>query len=146
MTSHQRSFAQPPETLFEAVGGAAEMWGARWQATGRSGQLSLPIVQGLRRGILEGTLRAEPEGAGTSLAFVVDSTELVLNRSAMAILILGGLGGLTVVFWPLSSTILQFAPIGAVLALVAWLMVVSRLRNSGPEDFFDLVAEVAEHL
>ena len=116
-----------------------------WQPTDQGGQLRLPVVQGLRHGIVQGTLSAAPEETGTSLRFDVEETSYAINRSALAILLLGGMGGLTVVFWPLSPMILQLAPIGAVLALVAWLMVVSKLRNSDPEDFFDLVADLSEH-
>ena len=51
---------------------------------------------------------------------------------------------MSLVFWPISPVLLGFAPIGAVLAIVAWLMVVSRLRHSGVEDFLDLVETRAE--
>lgn len=122
------------------------MWGAGWQPLDQGGQLRLPVVQGLRHGIVQGTLRVEPDGAGTELRFDIEDASFRTNMSALAILILGGMGGLTVVFWPLSPTILRLAPIGAVLALVAWLMVVSKLRNSDPKDFFDLVADLSEHL
>jgi len=121
------------------------MWGAGWQPKDQGGQLRLPVVQGLRQGVVQGTLTAEPEAAGTSLRFDIEETSYRTNMSALAILILGGVGGLTVVFWPLSPTILRLAPLGAVLALIAWLMVVSKLRNSDPEDFFDLVADLSEH-
>ena len=146
MPSHQRQLSQPPATVLEAVDEAAQMWGAGWQPTDQGGQLRLPVVQGLRRGIVQGTLSAASEDTGTSLRFDVEETSYTINRSAIAILLLGGIGGLTIVFWPLSPMVLQFAPIGAVLALVAWLMVVSRLRNSDAEDFFDLVADLSEQL
>ena len=129
-----------------SVAEAAEMWGAEWRPADDGGLLRLPVVQGLRHGVVQGRLRVEPGSAATSLHFDIEETFLTLNRSALAILVLGGLGGLTIVLWPLSPTILQLAPIGAVLALVAWLMVVSRLRNSDPADFFDLVADLAEPL
>ena len=146
MPSHQRQLSQPPATVLEAVDEAAQMWGAGWQPTEQGGRLRLPVVQGLRRGIVQGTLNAAPKETGTSLRLDVEKASYAINRSALAILILGGMGGLTIVFWPLSPTILQLAPLGAVLALVAWLMVVSKLRNSDPEDFFDLVADLSEHL
>lgn len=146
MSIHQRHLRAPAATALAAVSEAAEMWGADWQPTDRGGRLRLPVVQGLRRGIVEGTLRAEPAEDGTSLDLDIEDSFYSLNRSAVVILLLGGLGGLCVVFWPLSPWILGLAPIGAVLALVAWLMVVSRLRNSDVEDFFDLVAKIAESL
>ena len=146
MSSHEQQIPQQPEVVLEAISEAAEMWGAVWRPEDGSGLLRLPVVQGLRHGAVMGNLRIEPVGAGTFLRFDIERTSFVLNKSALAILLLGGLGGLTVALWPLSPTILQLAPLGAVLALVAWLLVVSRLRNSTPEDFFELVASLAEPL
>ena len=51
----------------------------------------------------------------------------------------------SVMLWPLSPKILQLAPIGAVLALVAWLLVISRIRNSDAGDFLALVSALAAH-
>lgn len=121
------------------------MWGAIWQSRSGGGQLGLPVVQGLRRGVLTGDLQIEPSDSGSLLRLEVESAHTGINWAATAILLLGGLGGLTLVLWPLSPKILQLAPIGAVLAIVAWLLVVSRLRYSDAGDFLDLVAEIAEH-
>jgi hypothetical protein len=137
---------QPPETVLEAVAEAAEMWGAEWQPGDRGGRLRLPVVHGLRRGIVRGTLRAEPASAGTALFFDIEDASYSVNKSAFAILLLGGIGGLILVLWPLSMSMLQLAPLGAVLALVAWLLVVSRLRNSDTVDFFEQVADLAQDL
>ncbi len=146
MVELHRRFPQPPERVLEAIDEAAEMWGAEWQPAGAGGNLLLPIVRGLRHGVLQITLALEPTPEGTSLSCRIQRSTLEINRSALAILILGGLGGLTVVFWPLSPKILQLAPLGAVLAFVAWLLVVSRLRNSGAEDFFSLVGDLAKNV
>lgn len=129
--------------MLEAIGQAAEMWGADWRPGSTVGRLHLPVVQGIRQGIVTGDLSAEPDGSGTRLRFDVEEVFYAVNRSALAVLILGALGGLSVVLWPLSPKILQLAPIGAVLALVAWLLVVSRIRNSDAEDFLALVADLA---
>jgi len=132
--------------VLEAVGEAAELWGAEWQPADSGGRLRLPVVQGLRQGVVQGNLRTERASHGTALHFDIEDTSYTVNKSALAVLLLGGLGGLTIVLWPLSPTILQLAPIGAVLALVAWLLVVSRLRHSGTVDFFNLVADLAKQL
>lgn len=145
MSSHQRQLSGSAAAVLESVSDAAEMWGAEWQPANQGGQLRLPLVQGLRHGVVEGTVAVEPKEDGVSLLFTVERSTFRVNRSAFVILLLGGLGGVTLILWPVSTIFLQLAPIGAVLALVAWLMVVSRLRNSDPEDFFDLVAELAEH-
>ena len=47
--------------------------------------------------------------------------------------------------WPLHPAILRLAPAGIVLAIAAWLLVSSRLRNSEVKDFLHLVADLAEH-
>ncbi len=139
MNTLQRTLSCPTTSALEALTEAAEIWGAEWQPEATGGRLLLPVVHGLRRGVVDAIVTLTPEGDTTTLDLAIEGTHLSLNRSALAILVLGGLGGLAVVLWPLSPAILQLAPIGAVLALLAWLMVVSRLRNSSPEDFLDLV-------
>lgn len=143
-TPLERQFSQSPTKVLQTVDEAAEVWGAAWQPDGNGGRLDLPVVQGLRQGVLTGRLRAEPVDEGSLVRLEVDESHLRINWSATAVLLMGALGGLSLVLWPLSPTILQLAPIGAVLAVVAWLLVVSRLRYSGPGDFLDLVAELAD--
>jgi hypothetical protein len=138
-----RQFSQSTTSVLRAVEEAAEVWGAVWQPGSQGGQLALSTVQGLRQGVLSGSLKVEPSDGGTLLRLQIEETRFSINWSATAVLLLGGLGGLTLVLWPLSPKILQLAPIGAVLATVAWLLVVSRLRYSDATDFLDLVAELA---
>ena len=143
-TPTDRQYSQSPTEVLRTVDDAAEVWGAAWQPEGDGGRLDLPVVQGLRQGVLTGSLRAEPADGGTLVRLQIDESRLTINWSAAAVLLLGAMGGLSLVLWPLSPKILQLAPIGAVLAIVAWLLVVSRLRYSGPVDFLDLVAELAD--
>jgi hypothetical protein len=131
--------------VLEAVEQAAEMWGADWRPEGNSGRLRIPVVQGIRHGVVDGVLRVEPDPSGSSIAFEIEETTLVVNRSALVVLLFGALGGVSVMLWPLSPKILQLAPIGAVLALVAWLLVISRIRNSDAGDFLALVSALAAH-
>ena len=142
--TYDRHLDQTPASVLRAVDQAAELWGAGWRADASGGELHLPATQGLRQGVLCGHLRIEPSEMGASLHLEIDAAHLAINRSAAGVLLLGGLGGLTLVFWPLSPKVLQLAPVGAVLAIVAWLLVVSRLRYTDPDDFLDLVAELAE--
>lgn len=146
-TAFDRQLSQSPTIVLQAVGEAADVWGADWRPgePGGSGQLVLPTIQGLRQGVLAGTLSTAPADGGTLLQLEIEEHDFSINWSATAILTLGAIGGLTLVLWPLSPKILQLAPIGAVLAVVAWLLVVSRLRYSDAGDFLDLVAELAEH-
>jgi hypothetical protein len=55
-------------------------------------------------------------------------------------LLFGGAGGLTVALWPFFPELMPLLPVAVVLALVAWLLVVARLRSSDPGDFLKLVA------
>ena len=56
-----------------------------------------------------------------------------------------GFGGISAVLWPLfPERLLPFVPLGLVMAIGAWLLIVSRLRSAGPQDFLDTVAELAE--
>lgn len=144
-TPLDRQVPQSPDSVLLAVEEAAEVLGADWQPGVRGGAVRIPSVQGLRRGVVSGNLSVTPSDGGTLLRLEIEASRFSLNWSAIAVLILGGLGGLTLVLWPLSPKILQLAPIGAVLAIVAWLLVVSRLRYSDPGDFLDLVAEIAQH-
>lgn len=140
-----RTFDQPPERVLTAVGEAAEIWGGAWRpAPALGGQLDLPVIAGLRRGVVRASVILDGSPTATSLRLEVEESRTGLNKSALAVLCLGAMGGLTLVFWPLSPRILQLAPIGAVLAIVAWLLVVSRLRYGGVDDFLDLVGTCLE--
>lgn len=136
-------FDASPATVSEAVAAATESWGGIWQPDATGGRLTLPIVQGLRHGVVHGRIAITPNGVRTHLDLAIEEASYRLNRSATFVLVLGALGGLSVVLWPLSPKILQLAPVGVVLALAAWLLVVSRLRNSGADDFLELVADLA---
>lgn len=140
----EHEFGVPPDRALAAVKEAADLWGAFWQPDGHGGQLALPVVQGLRRGVWDVRIRAQSIPSGTSLQLAVMSSRVHLHRSAVAVLLLGAFGGVTVVLWPVFPSLLPLAPAGAVLALVAWLLVVSRLRSKGTEDFLDLLVAVLE--
>ena len=45
--------------------------------------------------------------------------------------------------WPFFPGLLPLAPLGAIVALSGWFLVVSRLTTSTPDDFLRLVADVA---
>jgi hypothetical protein len=60
------------------------------------------------------------------------------------VLAIGGAGGVSTLLWPFFPHLLELVPLGAVVALGAWMLVVTRLRNSGPEEFLEAVAEEIE--
>ena len=54
--------------------------------------------------------------------------------------------GVIAMLWPFFPRLLRLAPAGIVLAIAAWLLVASKLRNADADEFFDLVlAEVPEN-
>lgn len=140
----------PPERCAAAVREAAGMWGAEWDASGsapRSGRLRLPVVAGLRHGLVTGDLRVDRAGSGSVLSFQPIESVYYLNTRAVVILAIAAVGALLTMLWPLfpeSREMMTLAPLGAVLAISGWLLVVSRLTNSGPREFLDAAAELAD--
>jgi hypothetical protein len=151
----RESPASAPESAVEVAGSAgaaaaavtraAELWGAEIEPRGEGRfRLRLAIAAGLRRGWMEGDVRVEPAGpAATRVAFVPESAEYRLQTAAVGLLSLGALGAIATVLWPFFPALLPLAPIGIVLGLGAWFLVLSRLHNSGPPEFLESVAEIA---
>lgn len=128
----------------EAVERAAELWGADWNRLGTGGRLELPVHAGVRHGTVSARLSTEPERDGTSVVVRVESSHYKLKTGAVSILTLGGLGALALTLWPLYPRLLAVAPLALVFSVLAWLVVASRLQNSGVEEFLELVASAGE--
>jgi hypothetical protein len=148
---HAIDLACSPAAALAAATRAAADWGAELSGS----RLHLPVTAGLRRGFLEGELAAEALGGdtgdtggvggidGSRLSFRVEKSEYTVRPGPVAVLLLGALGGLTLVAWPLYPPLLHLAPLGIVLALGAWFIVLSRLRVSGPDEFLEMVSAVS---
>jgi len=134
------------DRALDAVSETAEAWGAAWDRDGRGGTLLLPVTAGIRRGWVRGRLAAGPAGTGraTRLALAVEESDYHLHTAAVVILLLSAAGALLTVVWPFVPELLPIAPLGAILALGGWFLVVSRLQNAGPEDFLEAVAEAVK--
>jgi hypothetical protein len=129
-----------PEEILATVSAVAEEWDAQWDPATGGGRLYLPVVAGLRRGLLSGTLEVRAAaGGGTRLTLSAETTHWRVHRSAAALLVLGALGALPVILWPLSADVLALAPVGLVFMFLAWFMVVSRLRTAGGPEFLEAV-------
>ncbi len=137
---HSVLLALPPERALAALERTAEAWGAELEREGQGGTLVLPVMAGLRRGFLRGRVTVTREGAGARLHFAVEESAYRLHRTAVAVLLLALAGAVATVLWPFFPQLLMLAPVGLALGLGAWLLVVSKLTNSGVEEF---LAEVA---
>jgi hypothetical protein len=67
-----------------------------------------------------------------------------LNAVAVFVLACGAAGALLLLAWPLFPGLLALAPLGALAALSAWLLVAARLRSSSPQDYLDALTAAAE--
>lgn len=144
MTEHEIELNLPPEQAVAAVGRTAEDWGAEFQREGTGGTLHLPVVAGIRRGLVTGPVEIQPAGEGSRVTFRPEQSIYYVQTAAVVILLLAAFGAALTFAWPFFPKLLPVAPFGALLALGGWFLVVSRLRSSGPEDFLAAVAAQRE--
>lgn len=146
---HTADCAGGAEPARRAVRQVAAEWGAELEETAAGILVVLPVVAGLRRGLMRGRLEvvdATGSGApGCRLILRVEDAELRLHAAAFAVLALAGAGGLLACLWPFFPRLLPLVPMALVLAVAGWLLVGARLRNSGPEEFLAAVAARAAH-
>jgi hypothetical protein len=147
LTRHELRVALTLAELPDAFARAAEAWGAEWSAdaSGRNGgRLKLPVVFGLRRGVLVGRVDFTPEGDGARLAWKLEESHLELQRASVAILSFTVVAVLPALAWPFRPQLIALLPFAAVMGLLAWWLVLSRLETSGPEEFFATVERPIE--
>jgi hypothetical protein len=126
------------DEALQAIAAAVEDWGATLE---RSDLLQLPVVAGLRRGLLVGRLSVRPEGQGSRVILATTAEEYHLETAAVAVLVIAGAGALFTVIWPLFPRLLPIAPFGAVMALSGWFLVLSRRQGKGVADFLRRIQE-----
>ncbi|MBV8203055.1 MAG: hypothetical protein JOZ15_20760 [Acidobacteria bacterium] len=132
-----------PAMALRALGAAASEWGAELEPrAGPEGgaQLRLPVMAGLRRGLLSGPVAVEAAGRGSRVVFRPLTQDYYLETSVVALLVVAGAGALLTVAWPLFPQLLPGAPLGGVLAVGGWMLLAPRLRGKGPEEFLESVA------
>lgn len=144
MAEHAVELDVPPEKALAAVGQTAEDWGAEFQRSGSGGQLRLPVVAGIRRGLVTGAVEVGPAQRGSRVVFRPEGSVYYVQIPAVMILLVAVAGSLLTLAWPFFPGLMTVAPFGAILALGGWFMVVSRLRTSGPDEFLDAVAAAEE--
>lgn len=140
--------AEPPEKVLERLSKLAEEWDAAWQWEGpRRGRLGLPLLAGVRRGWVAGPIEAVALGAdeaSTRLVYTVDAESIEIDRATVGVLTISGAFGLLTMIAPFFEVLWPLLPVSIVIALAAWFFVVARLRNSGPEEFLERLAEPSE--
>ncbi len=142
MTEHTIDLDMPPERALSALRQTAEDWGAELQDGGS--KLHLPVVAGIRRGLVSGPVEVQKAEGGSRLVFRPEASVYYVQTPAVMILILSVLGAALTVLWPFYPKLIAVAPFGALIALGGWFLVVSRLRTSGPDEFLAAVAATPE--
>ena len=137
--SFSRSFDTGTDAVWEAVESAAEQWGGQFEREGEAAELVLPVAAGLRHGLAE--VRAHVAGgrARADLTLSQTAAHYQLHLTGVAMLAVAGLGALITILCPFFPGLLPFLPIGILLAVAGWLVVVSRVRMSGLDDFLGTV-------
>ena len=135
-----------PEQALSALRQTVEDWGAQLQP-GEDGsvemtgsRLLLPVVAGIRRGLVSGPVEVQPAEDGSRVVFRPEESVYYVQTPAVMILILSVAGAILTVLWPFYPQLMTVAPFGAIMALGGWFLVVSRLRTSGPDEFLTAVA------
>jgi hypothetical protein len=136
VNAHQRELDLPAAEAREALAEAAEACGAEWLADSRGGRLVLPVVFGLRRGVAAGRIEVVRLGETRSrLEWTLEESHLEVEKSSVAVLSLAVVPLVGSVVWPFWPALFPLVPFAAIFGLLAWWLVVSRLRHFGPEEF-----------
>ena len=143
MPEHVLDLPERPDSAMAALRRAAEDWGAELHKEESGLWLHLPVVHGLRRGLVSGPVRVDPAPDGARIVFEPRESQLYVQAASVVILLLAVFGAAFTVLWPFFPHLLPVAPFGALLALGGWFLVISRLRASGPDEFLAAVAAEA---
>jgi hypothetical protein len=143
VAEHAIDLQVPPEEAISALRRTVEDWGAEFEPQGSGGRLHLPVVAGMRRGLVSGDVEVQPTADGSRLVFRSESSVYRVQTAAVVILLVAAAGASLVFLWPFFPRLMAVAPFGAILALGGWFLVVSRLRTSGPEEFLAAVAALS---
>lgn len=129
----------PPSRVAEALADEVAEWGGEWlsDGDGLGGQLALPVVYGLKRGVQSGRVELSAADAGTRLRWRCERSELTTQLPAVAVLALAAFTLVPALAWPFHPPLLALLPFGAVTGLLAWWAVISKLHSSGPRELFE---------
>lgn len=144
MPEHAIDLPVRPDAALSALRRAVDDWGAELSREEGGSRLHLPVVHGLKRGLVSGPVRVEATAEGSRVAFLPEESHLYVQSAPVIILVIAVLGAMMTVLWPFFPRLLPLSPFGAILALGGWFLVLSRLRNSGPDEFLVMVEAQAE--
>jgi len=146
VTTRSTTVEAPLEDARRAVAELAEAWDAEWRGGIDGGELTLPVVYGLRHGVERGRIRLVRESAGrTRVEWTLEESLLEVRRPAVAVLAMAAVPLVGTLGWPFWPQLLPLVPFAAIAGLLAWWLVVSRLKSSGPEEFLvELARDGAE--
>jgi hypothetical protein len=143
LNRHEVELDCAPAAAAEAVARAADDWGAEWSSRADGGRLVLPVVFGLRRGVAVGRLDIARVGERSRVTWELEESHLEVHRAAVGVLTLAAATLLVAMAWPFHPPLLALLPFAAVSGFLAWWLVVSRLKTSGPEEFLATLAPPA---
>lgn len=144
MPEHAIDLPVRPDAALSALRRAVDDWGAELSREEGGSRLHLPVVHGLKRGLVSGPVRVEATEEGSRVAFLPEESQLYVQSAPVIILVIAALGAMMTVLWPFFPRLLPLSPFGAILALGGWFLVLSRLRTSGPDEFLVMVEAQAE--
>lgn len=145
MTPREIDLDRPLAEVRAALAETAEAWDAAWTPGIDGGRIELPVVFGLRRGVIEGALELTRLGAErTRVTFTPEASRLTVERAAVAVLSFAAVPLVITIAWPFWPALFPLVPFAAVTGLIAWWLVVSRLRSRGPEEFLAALAKRLE--
>lgn len=142
MTRGSVEIEAPPDEVRRRMGPTAESWAGRWTGAGDfSGRVEIPAIAGVRVGWLALDVEILPDPPdGSRVEWRVAEERWQVQGTLVVILLLAALGAMTVVIAPFVPKLMPLVPLGIMLGIGAWLFVLARLRNAGPEEFFDQLA------
>ena len=144
MPEHTLTLEQRPDAALAALRRAADDWGAELRKEDGDLWLYLPVVHGLRRGLIAGPVQVEPAESGSRIVFRPEDSDVSVQAASVIVLLLAVGGAALASLWPFFPNLLPLAPFGAILALGGWFLVLTRLRTSGAEEFLGTVGVEAE--
>lgn len=140
-TTFSIRFDASPERVLDAVAHVAELWGAEFDRRGTGGHLEAPVAAGLRRGVVEAQVETRGAGGATHLTLRTTKESYQLQTREIMVLLMGAAGGLFMVVVPFAPHLFDLLPMAGILLLLAWFLVVSRVRHRNLRDFLHEVRD-----